>query len=289
MGTGTAGTLIGVAPLRGQSGHMDWPTTAAAAWRLTGARAAKSALFFDFDGTLAPIAEDPSAVRPAPGVIAAVTELSRVVGHVAIVSARPVDFLRDRFAALPAEVDFYGLYGLEAYQGGQTHTNPIALQWAPTIARLAEEARAELPGDDVVEFKRLSIALHYRTTPEAEAEVQAWARRAADRLGLRTQQGRMVVELKPPVELDKGTVIAEAVGAATCAWYFGDDISDIKAFQALRSRAERDPGFAEVCVAVANPETGHELHAAADLTLDSPAALAEFLAAGIAILRAQAP
>jgi trehalose 6-phosphate phosphatase len=278
-----------VAPWRGQSGHVDGPTTAAESWRLTAPRAASTALFFDFDGTLAPIAEDPAAVQPAPGVIAAVTALSQIVGHVAIISARPVDFLRDRFADLPPAVDLYGLYGLEAHRGGRTHTNPIALEWAPTMARLADQARAELPGDDVVEFKRLSVALHYRTAPEAGEAVQAWAQRAADGLGLRTQNGRMVVELKPPVELDKGTVIAEAVGDATCAWYFGDDISDVKAFEALRSRAERDPGFVAVCVAVANPETGHDLHAAADLTMDSPAALAEFLAAGLAILRDPIP
>ena len=274
-----------MSPTRGPSGRLDDPEAAAAAWRITASRAATSALFFDFDGTLAPIAEDPAAVRPAPGVIAAITALSRLVGHVAIVSARPVDFLRDRFAALPGEVDLYGLYGLEAHRGGRTHTEPIALEWAPTMARLAERARAELPGDDVVEFKRLSIALHYRTAPGSADAVTAWAEREARRWGLRTQPGRMVVELKPPVDLDKGTVIAGAVGEASCAWYFGDDLSDVKAFQALRDRAARDPDFAEVCVAVANPETGRELAEAADLTLDSPAALAAFLAAGIAVLR----
>jgi trehalose 6-phosphate phosphatase len=98
----------------------------------------------------------------------------------------------------------------------------------------------------------------------------------------------MVVELKPPGQRDKGTVIAEAIRDAGCAWYFGDDLSDIKAFRALRQRAAEDPGFFGVCVAVANPETGQELSAVADLTLDSPTALADFLTAGLRVLRAAA-
>jgi trehalose 6-phosphate phosphatase len=74
-------------------------------------------------------------------------------------------------------------------------------------------------------------------------------------------------------------------GRAEAARPFGDDLSDIRAFQALRARAAQDPSFFGVCVAVANPETGQELSAAADLTLDSPAALADFLHTGVETLR----
>jgi len=266
------------------AGGVEAPADAFDRWRATADRAVECHLFFDFDGTLAPIDDDPSAVQPAAGVVAAMAQLSQVVGHVAIVSARPVEFLRDRFAALPAEVDLYGLYGLEVHRAGLTYTDPGALDWAPTMAQVAERARAELPGDDTVEFKRLSVALHYRTAPELGGRVEEWAHSEAERLGLRTQSGRMVVELKPPGQRDKGSVIAEAVRGAGCAWYFGDDLSDIKAFQALRARAAADPGFFGVCVAVANPETGHEMSAAADFTLDSPAALADFLTTGLEVI-----
>jgi trehalose 6-phosphate phosphatase len=91
----------------------------------------------------------------------------------------------------------------------------------------------------------------------------------------------MVAELKPPVDQDKGMVISEGVKSAGCAWYFGDDMSDIKAFDALRAREAVDPSFFGMCVAVANPETGAEVSSAADLTLESPEAVAEFLAEGL--------
>ncbi|MBB5111596.1 trehalose-phosphatase [Micromonospora echinospora] len=253
------------------------PLNAEHAWRATADRARDVVLFFDFDGTLAPVDDDPTAVRPAPNVLTALEALAPHVRRIAIVSARPVDFLRDHLGGLTG-IDLYGLYGLEhSHFGGETVTEPAALPWVPTMSELAEQARAELPPGALVEFKRLSVALHWRTAPQLGELVQEWGRAQAERLGLRAQPGRMVLELKPPVDRDKGMVIGETVRDAGGAWYFGDDVSDIKAFAALRARAAADPAFLGVCVAVANPETGHEVADAADLTLDSPAALADFL------------
>ncbi|WP_434742881.1 trehalose-phosphatase [Micromonospora sp. SH-82] len=253
------------------------PLNADQAWRETAPRAAETVLFFDFDGTLAPVDDDPTAVQPAPKVLAAIEALAPAVQRVAIVSARPVDFLRDHFGGLTG-VDLYGLYGLEhSHSGGETVTEPAALPWVPTMAELTELAHAELPTGTLIEFKRLSVALHYRTAPSLGPTVEQWGREQAERLGLRVQVGRMVLELKPPVDRDKGMVIDEVVQTAGGAWYFGDDVSDIKAFAALRARAAADPSFVGVCVAVANPETGQEVAEAADLTIDSPAALGDFL------------
>ncbi|HEX5542232.1 MAG TPA: trehalose-phosphatase [Micromonospora sp.] len=254
------------------------PLTAAQAWRATVDRAGQCVLFFDFDGTLAPVQDDPTAVRPVPNVIAAIDALTTVVQRVAIVSARPVEFLRDHFSELTS-VDLYGLYGLEHYHGtGDIVTEPAAVPWIPVMAELAERARAALPRDTLVEYKRLSVALHYRTATHLAATIEEWGHAEAERLGLRVQAGRMVIELKPPVDRDKGMVISEALGTARCAWYFGDDVSDLKAFAALRAREKADPDFLGICVAVANPETGQEVARAADLTLPSPQALGDFLA-----------
>jgi trehalose 6-phosphate phosphatase len=66
-------------------------------------------------------------------------------------------------------------------------------------------------------------------------------------------------------------------------------MSDIKAFDALRAREAVDPAFFGMSVAVANPETGAEVSSAADLTLESPAAVADFLKGGIRLMKAQAP
>ncbi len=281
MTLGNRGTLSRVPPLNLGNPQPKIPLNADLAWRTTADRAAETILFFDFDGTLAPVADDPTQVQPAPKVLAALEALAPVVRRIAIVSARPVEFLREHFGGLTG-VDLYGLYGLEhSHSGGDTVTEPAALPWVPTMAELADQARAELPPGALVEYKRLSVALHWRTAPQLAAAVEKWGHAQAERLGLRVQVGRMVLEVKPPVDRDKGMVIGELVQGVGGAWYFGDDVSDIKAFAALRARAAADPQFLGVCVAVANPETGHEVAEAADLTIDSPAALGDFLTTAV--------
>lgn len=260
------------------------PLSPAEALRFTAGRVKDTTFFFDFDGVLSPVTDDPNSSQPVPEVLGVLDDLAATVQRVAIVSARPVSFLRSRFEPL-THVDLYGLYGLEMWHDGEVVTEPAALPWEPAMADLAERAEAELPDEILVEYKRLSVALHYRTAPQLALAVERWASEQAERLGLRLQAGRMVVELKPPVDQDKGMVIREGTKHAACAWYFGDDMSDIKAFDALRAREAVDPAFLGVRVAVANPETGTEVSNAADLTLPSPQAVADFLAEAVACFR----
>jgi trehalose 6-phosphate phosphatase len=244
--------------------------------------------FFDFDGTLAHMHDDPDAAQPVAGVLAPLAELAALVDRVAIVSARPVSFLRSRFGGA-GEVALYGLYGLEsALPGGPVHTQPEVEVWAPIMVQLAERARRELPPDTIVEFKRLSVALHYRAAPERGDVVTAWAARLATELGLRQQVGRMVVELRPPVDADKGSVLAELIEELDCAWYIGDDVSDLAAFQALTDRERQDTNFHGVRVAVRNPESGAEVEAAADFVFASPTELPAFLTRAVEAIRAGA-
>ncbi|UQU65631.1 trehalose-phosphatase [Couchioplanes caeruleus] len=273
----TAGRLGFVPESPFENARPTHPLTAAEALEFTASRAKDTTFFFDFDGVLSPVTDDPDASQPVPSVLGVLEQLAARVARVAIVSARPVSFLRSRFDSLE-HVDLYGLYGLEVWHDGDVVTEPAALPWVPAMADLAGRARSELPEAILVEYKRLSVALHYRTAPQLASQVERWGHEQAERLGLRVQGGRMVVELKPPVDQDKGMVISEGVLNAGCAWYFGDDMSDIKAFDALRAREAVDPGFFGMCVAVANPETGADVSSAADLTLESPEAVARFLA-----------
>ncbi|GAA2683087.1 trehalose-phosphatase [Actinoplanes palleronii] len=256
------------------------PASADDAWARTVAHASRTTFFFDFDGVLSPVTKDPSVSQPVPEVPGVLERLAARVARVAIVSARPVDFLRTRFAALE-HVDLFGLYGLEVLHEGKVVTTPAALEYEEPMAALAADARSALSKPVFVEYKRLSVALHYRECPERAAEVEQWAHERAERDNLKIQRGRMVVEVKPPVDQDKGMVITEAVRDTGCAWYFGDDMSDIKAFDALRAREAVDPAFFGMAIAVANDETGAEVSSAADLTLASPTAVAKFLTEGL--------
>jgi len=266
-----------------------WSSGVSTALDATAEQPRRAGFFFDFDGTLAPIQEDPETVRPAPGIVEPLARLATLVGRVAVVSARPVEFLRPHLATV-RPVTLHGLYGLETSRAGDDLiTDPDAEPWIPVIADLTARARTELPAGVRVEFKRLSVALHFRAAPELAPQVEAWAAREAHRLGLRVQAGRMVVELKPPVQRDKGNVIADEIGDLTCAWYFGDDVADVAAFDALTQREKAGDGFVGVRVAVANHETGAAVSGAADLVLDSPHAVPALLAAIVAAIVGKDP
>jgi trehalose 6-phosphate phosphatase len=242
------------------------------------ATADRAGLLFDFDGTLAPIRLDPGAVWPTPGVVDALSALAGLVRRVGIVSARPVAFLRSRLEPVRGLV-LHGHYGLQTMAADGTEvTEPEALRWIPVLRELAERAETELPDGVRVERTPLSVALHYRAAPELRAAVESWAAVEVPRTGVRAQAGRMVVELRPPIDRDKGSVVAEEARDLDTAWYAGDDFSDLRAFAALTEREARVPGFAGVRAAVVNEETGHELADAADFVIGPPTAVPALLA-----------
>ena len=232
----------------------------------------RTAFFFDFDGTLSAIGPDPEKVRPVDDAPEALAELAGRAAYCAVVSARPVEFLARQLHAVPGIV-LHGLYGLEhSTDGGATvATLPQAAPYRPAIDEAARVAAAELPGA-LIEHKGLSCAVHFRNAPELADAVESWAVDYAKRHGLKVQRGRMVVELKPPVERDKGHVVREVLERRpelAGGWFFGDDLGDRPAFAALAERAGRQPAFQAVRVAVANPE-GDPLSGLADLVLERP-------------------
>ncbi|HZU56912.1 MAG TPA: trehalose-phosphatase [Actinocrinis sp.] len=237
----------------------------------TAARLGEYGFFFDFDGTLSPIQQDPESVQPVPGGVAALAALAANARVTAIVSARPVAFLAGRFGGVPG-LRLNGLYGLEySPDGGATVTTvPEAEPYAPVIARVVAEAREAFPGA-LIEDKRLSCALHFRTDPALEPGIESWAALHAEAYGLRLQHGRMVVELKPPLDTDKGAVVLREAAGLAGAWYFGDDLGDLPAFAALDKLAAEQPGFHAVRVAVGTAEgRGAALAEHADVLLDGP-------------------
>lgn len=229
--------------------------------------AASCGFFFDFDGTLAAITRRPQDSLPVAGATEMLAELSQLGATVAIVSARPGWFLHHHFTG----IDLYGLYGMETVRpDGTMVISPEVEKWAPVIARTVDQVREELSPYGVgVEDKRLSVALHFREDPTLEKVIRDWGDET-DWNGLRPQNGRMVIELRPPVEMDKGTTLATALGTLKCAWYFGDDVADLAAFHALDRHARRHPDFLPVRAAITQRESTNGLLAAADIQLQSP-------------------
>jgi trehalose 6-phosphate phosphatase len=234
-----------------------------------------SVVIVDFDGTLAPIVPDPPGAAPLYGADAALVRLARHVGTVAVVSGRPVAFLR---GALPVDgLVLYGHYGVERFDGTAMSTSPEAQGWADAIRRAGDEAEAALPGLFVERKGALSVALHWRRQPDLEPEATKLGQRLAGTWGLRLEPGRQALELRPPLAIDKGTATTELAGGATAALVLGDDRGDLAAFDAL-DRLVAGGGLRHaVRVAVRSSESPLELLARADLQVDGPEGALAFL------------
>jgi trehalose 6-phosphate phosphatase len=229
----------------------------------------RSALFLDFDGTMAGIVRDPRDARALPGVPELLATLAARFGLVAVISGRPTAFLAEALQSPPG-VTLAGLYGLErALQG------PEAATWAGVVNAVVAEATASAPPGIYVEPKGLTVTLHWRRTPDQKDWVLAFAARQHAERGLMVVQGRHERELRPPLDVDKGTVVRSLVDEhdargepLRAAAAFGDDVGDLPAFAALDSlREPAGPLRTVVRVAAVDTESPASVAAAADLTV----------------------
>ena len=236
--------------------------------------APRAALFLDFDGTLAPIVDDPAAARVLPAARLALARLVPLLGTVAVVSGRPAAFLVD---ALGIEHLVYaGTYGLERVVDGVVVLDPRVAPWLDAVARIADEAEAALPGLLVERKGRVAVTVHWRTQPDRGSEATAWAEAAASRLGLDALRGRMAVELRPPVPVDKGTTVIDLARDSTVAAFAGDDAGDLPAFAALRASVRSGALEHAVTIGVASDEGPPEV-GTADVVVEGPSGLADLL------------
>lgn len=235
----------------------------------------RSAVILDFDGSIAPIVDDPAAAVADPAVIEALAALVDEFAVVAVVSGRPVTFLADRLE-VPGLV-LAGQYGLESAVDGVQTVDPRVELFVDAVQAAAAALERESEGLTVERKGVVAVALHWRIAPEREAQAIALAHRVATDCGLEVLLGRRVAELRPAIPVDKGTVVATLVAGLDGACFAGDDEADLAAFAALTHHYERGELDLAIKIAVRSTEAPAPLLAAADMTVDGPSGLARFL------------
>lgn len=263
------------------------PPAAAAAfpavdWSPWVSQAATAGLLTDYDGTIAPIVADRELAVPYPGAIEVLSGLASKLGVVGIVSGRPLSFLLFQLGGVPG-LALFGTYGLERCQVGARvdrpgrEVNPLALAWETVVSRAASEAEEQAPPGVEVERKGLSFTLHARRRPEMVGWARDWATQVAASTGLRAEEGRMSVELLPPVPAGKGRVVEELATALDALCFAGDDRADLPAFEALNELRAR--GKTTLSVGVASSEQPPELPESVDVLVEGPAGTVALLTA----------
>lgn len=186
----------------------------------------------DFDGTVAPIVNNPLDARPLPRAADALNDLAYLPNTaVALVSGRALSVLRE-LSSMPSPVHLVGSHGAEFATGFE-----LAIDDA-LLARITSELQsiaANRPGV-AVETKPASVALHVRNANADDGQAALAAARAASaNWGAEMTEGKAVVEFAV-VSTDKGEAIdvIRDRTAATAVVFFGDDVTDEKAFQRMR-------------------------------------------------------
>ena len=240
-------------------------------------RAAEVAICLDFDGTIAPIVEDPAAARPLAGVVDLLGPLADRYAAVALVSGRPATYLASH-AAAPG-VRYLGMYGLEEIVSGRVQVDRRLEAARPAV----DAARRDLAADPAVtasgahlEDKRYAVAVHTRRVADPgrwAGPVDAAAARVAAAHDLEVVPGRLVWELRPQVRSDKGDAVRRvaAESGARHLLVAGDDLGDLPAFAVAETLG------GGLRVAVRSNEAPAELLDAADLVVDGPQGARELL------------
>ncbi len=192
----------------------------------------------DIDGTIAPLAATPGAARVDKDARHA---LIRLLPHLTLVAALTGRRAEDGADIVNiADLPVVGNHGMEMLAGGALTTDPEADHYAPNIHRVIEQMRiAPLPPGTILEDKGPTASVHYRLAPnhpEARAALFALLEPLATTEGLWLTEGRALIEIRPPVLINKGHALRRLcmAYALDSVVMFGDDLTDVDAFDALR-------------------------------------------------------
>ncbi len=243
----------------------------------------RSAVLLDVDGVLAPIVPQPDDAHMPETTRRPLIEIARAYRTVACVSGRRASDAR-RIVSL-GSIAYLGNHGSEILRPGSVapEADRELQAWTRRVQGFMREAFSE----DLrqlrvrLEDKEAIAALHWRGVPDengAEQAIRAVAARAESQ-GYKTHWGRKVLEIRPPVRIDKGAGIVGLLGETdlAAAVYVGDDATDLDAFRGLGELHAEGRLRHVLRVCVRSDEGPSELAAEADLVVDGPAGVRALL------------
>ncbi|HET9965714.1 MAG TPA: trehalose-phosphatase [Rubrobacter sp.] len=212
------------------------------AQRLAGRR---PAVFLDYDGTLTPIVDRPEDAVISESMRNAVRELAKRC-PVCVVSGRDRRVVQELMGV--DDLIVAGSHGFDIWSpaGGEIQREE-GEEFGGLLEGVEARLREELGGIEgaLVEPKKSSVAAHYRLVSEDE---RPRVGRVVEKIlaehpdGLKVTPGKMVYEVQPNIDWDKGKAVLYLLGALdldrddVVPIYLGDDITDEHAFEALATK-----------------------------------------------------
>jgi trehalose 6-phosphate phosphatase len=245
----------------------------------------RSAVLLDVDGVLAPIVQQPDDAHMPETTRRPLIDVARRYGVVACVSGRRASDAR-RIVSL-GSIAYLGSHGSEVLKPGAIapELDRELQAWTRRVQAFAHEALGEKLRRLRVrlEDKEAIAAFHWRGVPDEEdalAAVEEVAE-AAERAGFVPHWGRKVLEIRPPVRIDKGAGIVNLLRDIdlAAAVYVGDDVTDLDAFRGLSELQEAGTLDYALRVGVRSDESPSTLQEEADAMVDGTDGVRELLRA----------
>ncbi|MGJ3239187.1 MAG: trehalose-phosphatase [Anaerolineae bacterium] len=236
-------------------------------------------LITDMDGTISPIVPVPADAQPTDRNRDLLDRLHQRLALVAVVSGRAVDDVRQR-VNLP-QLTYAGNHGLERWQDNQVVLAPQAKPYRPNLERARDRINVIKPDGMWVEDKRATLSVHYRDTANPAKTVTEYTphlEQIAQENDLRLFQGRMIFELRPPLDVDKGTIFKQLIDEyqLDSALYIGDDTTDADALRMAQTLRQNGTCYA-LAVGVQSDETPDVVTASSDVLVDGVSGVESFL------------
>jgi trehalose 6-phosphate phosphatase len=248
----------------------------------------RSAILLDVDGVLAPIVQQPDDAHMPETTRRPLIDVARRYAVVACVSGRRASDAR-RIVSL-GSIAYLGNHGSEVLRPGAVaaEADRELQAWTRRVQGFVREAY----GDELrrlrvrLEDKEAIAALHWRGVPDeegAQAAIEDVARRA-ESAGYKTHWGRKVLEIRPPVRIDKGAGVTGLLRDLdlAAALYVGDDTTDVDAFRALVELVDAHRLGRALRVGVRSDETPPRLEEQADVMVDGTDGVRDLLRALLA-------
>ena len=231
------------------------------------AAAAGTVVALDFDGTLAPIVDDPEKAHIHPDAGEVLADLAEHVLAVAVVTGRParqvldlggLEEVGDALAEHGKELYVFGQYGNERWSSSHRVIRgprpPLGL--ASFLRELPRMMRQADAADAYVEDKGLAVAVHTRRLDDPDGAFQRLLpllQASAEEHDLVLEPGRQVIEVRSG-GMDKGLAVDKLVDdlGARGILFAGDDLGDVEAFESVTAWSKN--GLATLLVCSASQE-----------------------------------
>jgi trehalose 6-phosphate phosphatase len=226
-----------------------------------------SGLFTDVDGTISPIVVHPLDARVPHAARVALRRLRDQIDTVGVISGRAAADARRMVRV--GRINYVGNHGLERLHGRRGVVDPAIQPFVASMQQCVTALNDLLQDRDgiIVENKLATATLHYRTANdpvEARRTIIETIDACIMCRGLRVEEGRMVINVLPPVAINKGAAVMRIAEERQLRGvvYLGDDSTDLHAFFALHELRHR--GLQTAAIAVGSAESPVALLTQAD-------------------------